>query len=655
MAKKTGTENRTPSRVLMYFYLLFLFISIIVIIKIYRIQNSWEPNPKFAWEFRPHKNAIDILPREGSIMDHNGHILAISTPLYNIYMDCYVQKEYYDSDIKNGKAKNDEWLRKADKLSGELAAMFPELGKDSTYYSNLIRSSRANKKRYVSILNTKDSNGKEKPLGVGHKTVEKLKTLPLLNEPSHKGGLRVDPIQNRMYPYEHLAKRTIGYVNPNDGGTFVGIEGAYYRKIKGTAGTKWVKQTDQYAWISDIDSTSVEAVDGLDVRTTLDINIQDIADRAMRNHLDTVKHINSACAVVMDVKTGAVRAMVNLQRNKKGKLDETLNIAVGRASEPGSIYKTIILTALLEDGNTTLETKLPIDKDEMRYPGIGEKIDRAVFNYGKRHDTNFIPVIDGLAISSNHVFMRLATDYYYKNHDELLTRLHSYNLGGSFSFEIEENCGTSPSIPDPTSGLWSGSTIPTMAYGYGVKVTPLQILTFYNAIANDGKMMKPYIVESFEKNGKIVEKREPALQTIVCSEAISDTLKRALKQVTKYKEGVWAQDGTAAKSMRGSKCVVAGKTGTAWIYLEGNDAKGSKDGYHSASGATKYQASFVGFFPADDPKYSMIVTTYSDLTSKSEGEGGGGRPTRIARDVVNEIWTYDPQWQRTITAIKENW
>jgi cell division protein FtsI/penicillin-binding protein 2 len=164
MAKKTGADNRTPSRVLMYFYLLFLFISVIVVIKIYRIQNSWEPNPKFAWEFRPHKNPVDIMPREGSIMDRNGRILAISTPLYNIYMDCYVQKEHYDNDKKNGKKRNEEWLKKADELSGALATMFPELGKDSTYYSNLIRSSRATAKRYVSILTTAGNNGKEKPL-----------------------------------------------------------------------------------------------------------------------------------------------------------------------------------------------------------------------------------------------------------------------------------------------------------------------------------------------------------------------------------------------------------------------------------------------------------------------------------------------------------
>ena len=656
MAKKTGADNRTPSRVLMYFYLLFLFISVIVVIKIYRIQNSWEPNPKFAWEFRPHKNPVDILPREGSIMDCNGRILAISTPLYNIYMDCYVQKEHYDNDKKNGKKRNEEWLKKADELSGALATMFPELGKDSTYYSNLIRSSRATAKRYVSILNTAGNNGKEKPLGVDHKTVEKLKTLPLLNEPSHKGGLIVEPIQNRMYPYDHLAKRTIGYVNPNDGGTFVGIEGAYYRQIKGTAGTKWVKQTDNYAWISDIDSTSVEAEDGLDVRTTLDINIQDIADRALRNHLDTVRHINSACVVIMDVKTGGIRAIANVQRNKKGKLDETLNIAVGRASEPGSIFKTVMLTALLEDGHTTLEEEMPIDIKEMKYPGFGKaEYDKAAFNYGERHKTKSIPVIDGLAVSSNYVFRRQITDNYHKNPEELLARLHSYNLGGSFNFEIEENCGTSPSIPDPSSAFWSRSTIPSMAIGYSVKVTPLQMLTFYNAIANGGKMMKPYIVESFEKNGIIVEKREPAIQTIVCSEATADTLTRALKKVTKFKEGVWAQDGTAARSMRGSKCVVAGKTGTAWIYLEGDEAKGSKDGYHTPSGATRYQASFAGFFPADDPKYSMIVTTYSDLRSSGEGEGGSGRPARIFRDIVNEIWTYDPQWQRVITAKKDNW
>lgn len=643
MAKKTVIENKRPSRVLMYFYLFFLLLSVVVTIKIYRIQYSWEPNEKFVKEFLPSKHLEQIRPREGSIMDHNGRILAISTPLYDIYMDCYVQKEHYDKDEKNGRKKNGEWLAKADALSARLAEMFPNKGKDSTYYSNLIRSSRAAGKRYVSIVK-----------GVDHRTVEELKTLPLFNEAQHKGGLIVEPIENRMYPYEGLAKRIIGYVNKNIEEGFIGIEGTYYREIKGTAGTKWAKRTDNFEWISDIDSTSIEAEDGLDIRTTLDIHIQDIADRALRKHIDTVKHINSACVVIMDVETGGVRAMVNLKREKSGKLSETFNMAVARAAEPGSIFKTVMLTALLEDGYVTLDEPMPIDINKMKYPGFKDvERDEYVFRYKDRHKTDFIPVIDGLMISSNYVFRRQVTDHYYSNPEELIARLHSYHMGGSFSFEIKENGGSSPRLPDPESKSWNGATIPSMAIGYSVHVTPLQILSFYNAIANGGKMMKPYIVERFERDGVLVEERKPNLLSVVCSEATADTLTRALKKVTAYRKGASYQEGTAANSMNGVGCEVAGKTGTAWIYLEGDDAIGKQSPYIAADGSRKYQASFAGFFPADDPKYSMIVVAYTDRVHKIEG--GGGRPARVFRDIVNDIMTYDPQWQREITARKDKW
>ena len=637
MAKKTGIENRRPSRVLMYFYLFFLLISIVVTIKIYRIQHSWEPNPKFIEEFLPSKHLEQIQPREGSILDHNGKILAISTPLYEIYMDCYVQKEHYDKDVKKGEAKNQEWLQKADRLAGGLADIIQDPKKDSTYYSKLIRNSRNNGRRYVSIVKNID-----------HRTLEKIKKLPLFNEPQHKGGLIVKPIENRVHPYEGLAKRIIGYVNKNNPNGFIGIEGTYYREIRGTAGSKWAKRTDNFEWISDIDSTSVEAKDGLDVRTTLDINIQDIADRALRQHVDTARHINSACVVVMDVKTGGVRAMVNLRRDSLGRMNESFNMAIGRASEPGSIFKTVMLTTLLEDGHTTLEEKMLIDIDQMHYPGFkSAERDRYAFNYKTKYKTDYIPVIDGLMISSNYVFRRQVTDHYADKPEELVTRLHSYNLGASFDFEIKEAGGSRPSIPDP-SGNWSKSTIPAMAIGYSVMVTPIQILTFYNAIANGGKMMKPYIVESFEKNGQVKEQRNPILQGIVCSEATADTLVRALKKVTACK------DGTAYTSMKGVKCDVAGKTGTAWIGLEKSERIGARGSYEAADGSRKYQASFAGFFPADDPKYSMIVVAYTDLM-KGKSEGGGNKPAKIFKQIVNEIWAYDPYWQTEITAKNNTW
>lgn len=639
MANRTGTENKRPSRVLMYIYMLFLVIAVIVVIRIYSIQNSWEPNPKFVKEFLPRKHMEEIAPRGGSILDHNGKVLAISTPLYNIFMDCYVQKEHYEGykDKKEGKRKEEEWLSKADALAGGLAEIIKIPGRDSTYYSNRIRNGRKQKNQHLSMIK-----------GVDLQTLDMLRKLPLFNESPTKGGLIVEPLDNRMYPYDGLARRIIGHVNPNnpDNG-YIGIEGTYHREIKGTAGTKWAKHTDQFAWISDIDSTSVEAQDGMDVRTTLDINIQDIADRALRSHVDTARHINTACVVIMDVETGGVRAMVNLKRDSLGRMVESFNTAIGRASEPGSIFKTVILTTLLEEGRVTLDEKMLIDTDEMLYPGFTQKErDQAAFSYKERHKTDYIPVIDGLAVSSNYVFRRQLVNHFQENPEELVARLHSYNLGAGFNFEIQEKGGSKPDIPSPSEN-WSEATVPSMAIGYSIKVTPLQILTFYNAIANGGRMMKPYIVESFEKNGEVIRQQTPYMQTIVCSEATADTLTRALKRVCSYR---W---GTGREAMKTARCEVAGKTGTAFIVLEKEERAGSDSPYKAVDGRQKRQASFAGFFPADDPKYSMIVTLYTDLSHRKEN--GSGKPAKVFRDIVNEIWTYDPQWRREITARKENW
>ena len=628
----------------MYFYLFLLCMSVIITLRIYHIQNIWETDPEFEKEFLPSKRLKETPPHEGSILDVNGNILAISTPLYDIYMDCCVLKKEFAKDEKKGKEKEDEWCLKAEKLAGGLARTLPKEGKDSTYYSKLIKTSRESGRKHVSIVK-----------GVDHRKLEELKKLPLFEEGQNRGGLIVEPQRNRMHPYENLAGRILGYINPNNPDNYyVGIEGAYHHEIKGKTGMRWARHTDNFQLISDIDSTNVEAQDGLDVRTTLDIHIQDMLDRALRKYVDTVRHINSACAVIMDVETGGVRAMVNLTRGSDGKMSETYNIAVGRASEPGSIFKTVMLTTLLEDGHVQLEDKMRIHRDNMLYPGFDEPSeDKYAFSYKTRHKTDYIPVIDGFMISSNYVFRRQVSDHYYKNPEELVARLHSYNLGGSFNFEINEK-GSKPSIPVPYSREWSESTIPSMAIGYSVKVTPLQILSFYNGLANKGKMMKPYIVESLEKDGQVVDRREPEIMSIICSEATADTMVRAMVKVTRripgYAPGIYTK-GTAYDSMRGAKCTIAGKTGTAWTYLEGADAIGSKDGYKAADGRYKYQGSFAGFFPAEDPKYSIIVTLYTNLTIHSEG--GGDKPAKVVKEVVNEIWAYDQMWQKDVTAKTE--
>lgn len=630
MAKTEG-EIKRAGRVLMYAYIGSLILSVIIVNKIYKIQHEWEPNPKFVKEFLPAKYQEIISPRRGSIMDHNGKLLAISTPIYDIHMDPYVQKEHYENDTKNGEAQNKEWLRKADAMAKGLEKILKVKGQDSTYYSRLVRKGRAEGDRHITLAK-----------GVDDKTLKQLMELPLFNEPKHKGGIKIETRDNRMYPYEGLAGRTIGYINENNPNGYVGIEGKYNRELKGKAGSKWAKRTDNFEMINDIDSISVQVEDGLDVRTTLDIDIQEIAERSLREWVDTAMHINSACAVVMDVKTGAVRAMVNLQRTSNGKMTESFNMAAGRPSEPGSIFKTVILTTLLEENLVKLDDLMKIDADLMKYPGFTKvERDRAAFSYKTRHKTDYIPVIDGFMVSSNYVFRRQVVDKYMSRPEELISRLHSYNLGADFNFELTEPGSARSSIPDPGDENWSSSTLPSTAIGYSVMVTPLQILSFYNAIANGGKMMMPYIVESFEKDGEVVRTVEPSMLNIVCSKATADTLVRAMKKVTQEREG------TAYKSMSGARCTVAGKTGTAWIALTGDERIGAKDQYTLADETKRYQGSFAGFFPADEPQYSAIVVVYTDPMSSGR-EGGGNKPAKVFKNIVNELWTRDDKWREVL-------
>jgi cell division protein FtsI (penicillin-binding protein 3) len=214
----------------MYIYIFFLLVSLVVIGRIAYIQYIWKPNPAFIEHFQPSKHKARIEPERGSIMDHNGRLLAISTPLYDIYMDCYVQKEANEKNQKTGKKDEEEWLQKARLLSGGLARVLAKEGKDSTYYWNRIRDGRANRRRYVGIVK-----------GIDHGTLLELKALPLFNEAGHKGGLIVEKQERRLYPYGSLARRVIGYVKNNDdtSAIHIGIEGKYHYLLHGKRGTAW--------------------------------------------------------------------------------------------------------------------------------------------------------------------------------------------------------------------------------------------------------------------------------------------------------------------------------------------------------------------------------------------------------------------------------
>lgn len=617
-------QKRRASNVLTAFHILFLSAAIAIIIKIIAIQYFWEPDPDYVAYFQPKKSKQKLEPERGAIIDHNGKLLAMSTPMYNIYMDCYVLKDEHDRDKENGAEKEAEWVRKAKALSARLPEVLEEEGKNASYYENLIFNGRRNKRRYVSIVK-----------GIDHGTLLELKELPLFNERSFRSGMIVEKEETRQYPYEGLARRVIGYVKHNNdtNSRHIGIEGLHDYVLHGKEGAEWKKMTDKKTMIKDVDSSTVAVEDGVNVRTTLDINIQDLADRALRKNMALEEDIVGGCVVVLDVETGAVRAMVNLQKDKQGEFREVFNMAAGRPAEPGSVFKAVTMTTLLEDGKIELETEIPTNHGRM---DDMSKIrpDRYITDYEKKHGTDRISVLDGFKISSNYVFRRLVKDHYGDRPEEFISRLHEYNFGEAYDFELKEEGSAKPRIPDPSSSTWTMSDLVSVAIGYSVRVTPLQVATFYNAIANNGKMMKPYVVESTERDGKVVKEFKPTLLNgSICSKATADTLTRALTMVT--------LEGTASR-LKNAKCTVAGKTGTSRMHLTREERAGSSDPYADINGRKKHQATFVGFFPAEEPKYTAIVVVYTGLMSHDVY--GGKIPAMTFKEIADGLWAYESEW-----------
>ncbi len=629
-AKKTNKGKRRASNVLMAFNILFFTVAIAIVVKIVAVQYFWEPDPRFVKYFQPKTKKEVLEPERGAIIDHNGKLLAMSTPMYNVYMDCYVLKEAHDKDKEDGKKKEAEWVAKAERLAAELPKVLKDSKTTAAEYKDLIFNGRRNKKRYVPIVK-----------GIDHGTLLEMKELPLFNESSYRSGMIVEKEETRQYPYEGLARRVIGYVKHNNdtSSRHIGIEGKYDYVLHGKKGLEWKRITDKKAMIQDVDSSVIAVEDGLDVRTTLDINIQDIADRALRESIADEENIVGGCVVVLDVETAAVRAMVNLQKTKKGDFSEVFNMAAGRPAEPGSVFKAVTLTTLLEDGCAELETRIPTNSGRMTdIPRIAQ--DDYIVKYEYRTGNKTISILEGFEISSNYVFRRLVKDNYGEKPEEFINRLHEYNFGEAYEFDLNETGSAKPSIPDPKSRTWTMSDLVSAAIGYSVRVTPLQVATFYNAIANNGKMMKPYIVESTEKNGKAVKTFKPSLLNgSICSKATADTLTRALTMVT--------LEGTASR-LKNAKCTVAGKTGTSRMHLNKEERGGSGNPYESINGEKKHQATFVGFFPADNPKYTAIVVVYTGLMKGNVY--GGSIPAMTFKTIADELWAYEEGWGQELKS-----
>ena len=627
--KKRGMDR--ISMILLLIYIVVLFISALIIGKLIYIQKSWEPDKSIAKYFLPPAEKYTIAPDRGAIIGCGGEILAMSTPMYELRMDCTVRKEYFQKKMRKnptGDNLEQQWQDKAKAFSEGFAK---EMNMDASVIFKSIMDGRRKGNKYLR-LGTDIDRG----------TLLKLESLPLMEEGRYKSGIIVEKHDSRKYPYGTLARRTIGYVKDNSsqkedekGRSHIGIEGKYDYVLHGKEGEIWLKPTDNKEKIQNYDSTYVKPVDGLDVRTTLDITLQDIVDKAMRKQMSANPKIEDGCAVFMDVRTGAIRAMVNLTKSPKdSSLNEVYNMAIGYGANPGSVFKTTTLMPALEDGYIkSLDDEIPTNEGKL--PGYPQ--DDHVKNLVK------ISILHGFEISSNYVFRYLATNNYSDDPKRFMDKLYMYKLGQAFDFDLEGL--REPVLPSPDSKSWSSTDLGSVAIGYSVRETPLHTLTFYNAIANKGRMMKPYLVESIEKDGVVKTKKGPSvLNASICSRATADTLLRALKAVT--------SEGTAYR-LKGAKLTVAGKTGTARQSLSKEEiekyGRDPKDNTQTADGSYHNLATFVGFFPADNPKYSAIICMNSSLIRGSLYGGVG--PASAMREIVDAIYTLDPEWGAEVTAM----
>ena len=527
-----------------------------------------------------------VIPaNKGNVYSADGSLLATSIPNYEIRFDAVTPKaEAFEKNVKP--------------LSDSLAAV---LGKPSSYFQNELRKARANKNRYYLIARN-----------LSYTEYFKIKGFPLFNLGSNKGGIIIEQETVRKHPIGKIAERTIGYERTNSNGTSdgKGIEWAYRKYLNGKDGKILKQKIAKGQWKPLRDINEVDPQDGYDVISTIDVFIQDIAHHALLKQLEDYK-ADHGCVVVMETSTGQVKAISNLGRGKDGTYYETTNYAVAESHEPGSTFKLVDLMAILEDKVADTSTVFDSNGGEIRYSGKAVR-DSHKGGYGK------ISLARGFEVSSNTVMVQAVYNNYKNNPSKFVNHVDSYGLNRKLGLDLKGE--GMPVIPQPKDKNWSNISLPWMAFGYGVSVTPMQTLTFYNAVANNGEMVKPQFVSEIKEWNKTIKKIDKVvLNPKVCSQETILKLKAVLLNVVKK--------GTASK-LYSKDFSMAGKTGTAAVNY-------AKDG-----GSGKYYASsFVGYFPADHPKYSCIVVVHKPSTVNNNYYGAdvaGPVFKRIAQKIFTD-------------------
>lgn len=593
-----SNDNKQGTVRMSIVYLLLGVMFIVVFVRVVYLKTG---ERKEFWTKQEQKRIIKervVSAKRGNIyaMDpDNGEYLLLATtePQYDVYIDLGKSLEF----DKESKHKVKQWVISQEDFNKNMNALCDSLAKvfqngrdckSAAEYKRYFLKARKAERRYVTVRRK-----------VSEKELERMKRFPLIGyqrfkrkKPTGKydfvGAVHVEKGSKRVYPYYPMARRTIG-INVTDNGCdtcYNGIDGAFTQYLSGVHGKRLEIKINPNEWVPVNTDEKIKTIDGMDVVTTLDVSLQELAENSLRSCLDS-SEAESGCVVLMEVETGYIKAISNLSLNKNGEYVESDNIAISNSFEPGSTFKIVTAMMLLDRGLADTSDLVPTGVKN--FPGNEKPIrDVGGTNHG------LVSFARALEMSSNVGISQLVYNIYNKKRADFSKDLKEY-----FAFEP---LGLNIKVHEPKPKIGSSEN-PTdllrMSFGYVSRMTPLQILTFYNAIANKGVMVKPQFVQSVVKDGKEVERFAPIIMSeAICKRETIDKLHNVLKGVV--------QNGTGRR-LKTASYGIAGKSGTAEI------------GYDKKHAGIQHRASFVGYFPADAPKYSCIVVISKPQKARTHG------------------------------------
>ncbi|ADY29839.1 MULTISPECIES: penicillin-binding protein [Cellulophaga] len=581
------SEKNILTRLYIVAGFLFLF-AIAVAVKLISIQVvDGDKYRKLAMDRT--ERVFVIEPNRGNLISDDGSLLATSVNKYTIRFDAVT-------------VRNSDFNENIKPLSDALGKMFQ---KPSSYYQQLLRKARSNKNRYKLIARNLD-----------YSDYIKIKKFPLFEKGPNRGGLIVEQKTVREHPLGKIAERSVGYERVDEEGhyTRVGLEGAFGQYLRGEEGRRLKQKIAKGQWKPIGPDNDVEPKDGYDVVSTIDINIQDIAHHALLGQLEKY-NADHGCVIVMEVATGEVKAISNLGRTKNNTYYERLNYAVGESSEPGSTFKLVSMVAALED--KIIDTSTVVDTENGRWKIYDRTVrDSKWGGYGK------ISFGKAFEYSSNTAFAKVIHNGYKNNPEKFVDRLMEMNLNRDLGLPIKGE--GKPVIRYPGDKGWSGISLAWMSHGYEVSLTPLQTLTFYNAIANGGEMVRPRLIKEVKEWNKTIYKFDKeVINPSICSKETVKKVQALLKNVVESKKGTGHKLYSPNFSM-------AGKTGTAQKNYVAKDPN-----------KLQYISSFAGYFPADEPKYSCIVVVHDP--DKKAGFYGADVAGPVFKSVAHKIYATSPK------------